>query len=305
MLLVAAAASSRGEAVLPLDHELGEAADVLDGRPWLISMTRLATAVDEVPVVADEQDGAPVVRAGTARATPTESTSRWLVGSSSSEHVGVDEQQAGQGDPHAPTTRELADRAVGVARREAEPAEDALGLGLEGVAAERLEAGLDVAVLLEHALVARGEPGLEVLQAVMELGQGAAPVQGLVEDGPRGDDRLVLGEVADLEVGRAVHLTGVGQLLAHDDLQEGRLAHAVPPTSGDPAPVAEDEGDAPEQGPVAVGLAQPGDREHGRSGYERPGTALRGIRLTGAAGAPASTLRACESGGSSPRWRRC
>ena len=60
------------------------------------------------------------------------------------QEIGAQEQQAGQGGPHAPAARELAERADGhPVRREPEPAEDDLGLGLEAIAARapRSDAG--------------------------------------------------------------------------------------------------------------------------------------------------------------------
>ena len=49
------------EVGLPLDDELGEAADVLGGRLVAHLDDPVGHPVDEVPVVADEEDGAPVV----------------------------------------------------------------------------------------------------------------------------------------------------------------------------------------------------------------------------------------------------
>ena len=57
-----------GDAVLALDDELGEAADVLDGRAVGQLDHPVGHGVDEVPVVADEQQGAASTRPASARA---------------------------------------------------------------------------------------------------------------------------------------------------------------------------------------------------------------------------------------------
>ena len=58
------------------------------------------------------------------------------------EQVGVGQQQAGEGDPHPPSARHLVHRTVVVGGGEPEAGEDPVRLGLDGVAAELLEARL-------------------------------------------------------------------------------------------------------------------------------------------------------------------
>ena len=119
------------EVGLPLDHELGEPADVLGGGLVAHLDDPVGHAVDEVPVVADEEDRAPVGRQVLLQ--PADGVDVEVVGGLVEEQdVGVAQQQPGQQDPHAPAAGELPDRAAGVLGREAEPAEDALGLGLRG-----------------------------------------------------------------------------------------------------------------------------------------------------------------------------
>ncbi len=222
--------------------------------------------VDEVPVVTDEQDGAPV--GSQVLLQPANRVDVEVVGGLvEQQHVGGAQQEAGEDHPHAPATGQLPHRTAGVLGPEAEAAEDAFGLGLQGVAAELLEAGLHLAVLVEHAGVTLGQAAFQVLEALVQLGQRAAAVEGLVEHRALRVDRLVLGEVADAQVGRTVDLARVGSLQADHDLQQGGLAHAVGADERDAPTVAQDEGDVAEQGPHPVGLGQPRHGQHGGSGY--------------------------------------
>ena len=138
----------------------------------------------------------------------------------------------------------------------------------------------------------------------MELGHRARRRRGSRRGRcPLSVHRLVLGQVADAQVGRAVDLAGVGQLQAHHDLQQRGLAHAVGAHERDASPVAEDEGDAPEQGPGPVGLAQPRDREHGGSGYEPVGCGSPRFTCTSVRPSPRFALhyRSSREGPGGPR----
>ena len=84
------------------------------------------------------------------------------------EEIGGEEKESGQGRPHTPASRELRERAVDVVGSEAETAQNDLGLGLEPVPAQGLEAMLDLAVALGRRL-ARGWIGHETGQP-LELG---------------------------------------------------------------------------------------------------------------------------------------
>ena len=71
----------------------------------------------------------PCTRPGGARATPTDSASRWLVGSSSSSRSGAREQQPAERDAAALAAGQLGD--VGVGRRQAQRVHRVLERGVE------------------------------------------------------------------------------------------------------------------------------------------------------------------------------
>ena len=81
-----------------------------------------------------------------------DSMSRWLVGSSSKQRVGVHQQDAGERHAHLPAAGELADVVVDRLGREAEAGQDLARLRLEGVAAELVEARLHLAEALDQLL---------------------------------------------------------------------------------------------------------------------------------------------------------
>ena len=102
----------------------------------------------------------------------TDARSRWLRRLVEQQDVGVLEQQPRERHAHHPAAAEGADVALHVAVGESEPGEDAARLGLQSVAAERLEPMLDAAVLV-HQL---GELGIvvDVLELLSRCGASAA-----------------------------------------------------------------------------------------------------------------------------------
>ena len=99
----------RRDALLALDDELLEAADVLDGAPVRDLDHPLGHRVDEVAVVADEQDRAGPL--GQVLLQPRHRLDVEVVGGLvEHQQVGSRQHQAGQRDPHAPAARELAGR---------------------------------------------------------------------------------------------------------------------------------------------------------------------------------------------------
>ena len=67
------------------------------------------------------------------------------------QQVGGGQQQAGQGHPHSPAAGHFAHGAVVVGGVEAQSGQDAMGLGLDGIAAELLEPGLGLSVVGQQA----------------------------------------------------------------------------------------------------------------------------------------------------------
>ena len=193
----------RREALLALDDELGEPADVLDGPAVRDLDDPLGDRVDEVAVVADEQDGAgPRRRCCSSHAT--DSTSRWLVGSSSTSRSGAESiRRASATRMRHPPDRSC-DGPVAVARREPEARQDALCLGLDPVAAERLEPVLRLAVRLERRVVGSGsgsvplDAGLghldrEPVELLLQVDHVGGAPQDLVDDGAVGPARSAPG----------------------------------------------------------------------------------------------------------------
>ena len=195
--------------------------------------------VHERAVVADEEDG-PVV-GGEERLEPLDALEVEVVGRLVEEQqVGVAQQQLRQGDAHLPAARELLGRLVEVLHGKAQAAQDLAGAGLKPVAAQALEAVLRATIAVEKSLVRGGallgvvgapalgrdlllhgtDVGLETLDLglrVHDLGKRALLAREL---------GLLL-EVADARVLGERHRALVGRLLAHEDLEQRRLAGAV------------------------------------------------------------------------------
>src|SRR5215467_5537468 len=68
------------------------------------------------------------------------------------EEIGTEEEEPREGGPHAPAARKFLERTMRVLRGEAEAAQDDLGLRLQPIAAQRLEAMLHVTVALGGGL---------------------------------------------------------------------------------------------------------------------------------------------------------
>ena len=228
----------RRDAVLALDHELGEPADVLGGSSGRDLDDPLGDRVDEVAVVADEQD-----RAGPRLQVLLEPRHGLDV-----EVVGrlVEHQEVGRGrasgGPSATRMRQPPDRSStgrslspGANPR---PARMRCASDSIAVAAEGLEPVLGLAVGLERLVVGVGvgigaaDAGLghvdrEPVELLLQIDQVGGAPEDLVED--RAVDLLgqLLGQVPDPGVLADVHLAVVGLLDADDDLEDRGLADAV------------------------------------------------------------------------------
>ena len=126
----------------------------------------LGHAVDEVAVVGHEQDRALV--GGQRVLEPGDRVEVEVVGGLvEHQHVGTRQQQPGQRHAHAPATGHLGHQPVGVLGREPEAVQHAMGVGLQGVAAEVREPLLQVPVLVQGGRVV-GESRLELVHAVRD-----------------------------------------------------------------------------------------------------------------------------------------
>ena len=258
--LAACGGAGAGQPLLPLHDELGEPTHVLGRGPVRQLDDPLGHGVDEVAVVAHEEDG---TRVGGQRVLEPRHAVRVEVvgGLVEDERVGLGQQQAAQRGAHPPPTGHLDQRAGGVGRGEAQPGQHAVGIGLHGVAPQGFEAALRVPVRGEGAVVlgpgCRRDLVVQAGQLPLESLDLRATGQDLVEHGavtPLGD---LLREVADRLVAGPVHFTRVRVDHAEHDLQQGRLAGAVSADQRDAPPGRELERDVAEQHPRAVALRQP------------------------------------------------
>src|SRR5262245_63162541 len=71
------------------------------------------------------------------------------------EEIRPEEEEAREGGAHAPASRELGERPMRILGGEAQPTQDDLGLRLQAVATERLEAVLDLAITFGSRLASR------------------------------------------------------------------------------------------------------------------------------------------------------
>ena len=186
--------------LLALDHEVEEAARVF-GRRAVGHLDDVGgDPVDEVAVVADEQQR--LGPAGEMVLEPGDAVDVEVVGGLvEDQHVGRRQQEASQREPHPPAAGQLLHAAIGVAGGEPEAGEHPVGLGLDGVAAELLEAALELAVAGDHlvGLVAggSGHPILQLGQLPLELGDVLGASQRLLQHGALLLGREVLGEIAE------------------------------------------------------------------------------------------------------------
>ena len=258
-----------GDAGLTGDDVLGERAGVL-GRTAPVELDDAGgDGVDEVAVVADEEEGA-----GPGRQVLFEpgdgvdvEVVRRLV---EDEDVGLGQQQSGEGHPHPPATGQLADRPVVGIGREAESVQDAMGLGLQGVPAQLLEARPGLAVPLEDPLVVGvvdvAESILEMVEATGQLDEMLGAGDGLLEHRALAVTLEVLREVAHAQILRAMDLTDVGLVQSDEDLEQRGLADAVAADQGSSLRRQEPDGQVGEQRPRPVG-----DGESGRGEHVEPG----------------------------------
>src|SRR2546428_1412720 len=219
-------------------------------------------AVEEVAVVGDDDHRARVARAKilAPRDRLEGQGVRRLVGQ---QQRGRQQQQAGQRRAHPPAARELGDRPRQLVGTEAEPAQDRLGLTLEPVATERLEAVLEVAVARGEGVGRRrGQHRRDLLHVALQrpdVGEAGERLRQHRALAARGG---LLGEVADGGGARAAHAPRVGLVEAGQDATERRLAGAVRADEPDPLPVRDAPREVAEEDLPAERLGDAIDADH-------------------------------------------
>src|SRR5262249_57142608 len=129
------------------------------------------------------------------------------------------------GGAHAPASGDRGERRMRLLGGEAQPAEDDLGLRLQAVATERLEAVLDLAVALGGCLGGRGigHQGGEALQLRLEAPDLVEAGERLGEDGARLARPYFLCEIPDADPAVAMHAATVRLLHPCEDSPAVRL----------------------------------------------------------------------------------
>ncbi len=213
------------------------------------------------------------------------------------QEFGTGQQQAGQGDPHAPATGE-AGRGIGqFGVGEAQTAEQPAGFGLGGVAAHGLEAILELAVPLEG--VGLLQTGFEVADLALDCLDFRAGSPHLLEDGSRRLEVLLLVQKADPDAAGDDDAPLVGLEAARHDPEHRGLAAAVRTDEAYPFATTHVPAGAREEELVAEPLLDVDELEHsGLTCRAAARAALRG-RERGRS----------RSGGSAPsargsRWER-
>ena len=204
--------------------------------------------VQEIAVVRDHDHG-PVV-AGQEVLQPGERGEIQVVGRLVQQQERRRQQeQPRQRRPHAPAAGKLRQRPMQLVGPEAEPAQDAARGRLEPIAAERLEAVLEIAVARGERVTGRRLEGAgDVLHLALERPHLVEPAQRFHQHGAGGAGGDLLGQIADGRRARAAHLPGVRLLETGQDPAERGLAGAVGADEPDalairdaPGDVAEDE----------------------------------------------------------------
>jgi len=182
------------------------------------------------------------------------------------QQVGAGDEQAGQGDAHAPAAGERAAGALHLGLGEAQPGQHLAGLGLPAVAAQGLEAVVQVAVVVGQPLGVLGGVGhavLQVAQARLEAGQLGVAGEGLGQHRGVAASGGLLPEGADADAPLAAHGAVLGGLLARDQVQEGALAPAVGADHADAVAGVDHQGHPGEQRLAAHAPGYVLDGQHG------------------------------------------
>ncbi len=220
-------------------------------------------AVQEVAVVRDDDHAALV--GGEEVLEPPERLEIQVVGGLvEQQQIGPQQQEPRQRRAHAPAARELGERPVHLLRREPEPAQDDLGLGLEPVAAEGLEPVLDLAVGVGQSGVGAGacHAGRERLELALEAPDLVEARERLRQHGAVLAGGDLLREVADGDPGVTVDPPRVGLLHQGEDAAERGLPGPVRPDQADPLTPPDAPRAVLEQLLTTVALGDPVESDH-------------------------------------------
>jgi hypothetical protein len=182
---------------------------------------------------------------------------------------GIGEQQCGERSPHAPPARELGERPVLVAPREAEPGEHAARLGLERVLVCEFEVVLQLARALEQRFEVRvvcadvRELRVERVQLLAHREQLAVRLHGAAEHGALEGLGRLLRQVAEPRATREHPRARIGAQLAQHHAQQRGLAGAVGPDERDAISRAQHPAEPVEQYALPDGIAQVLELDHG------------------------------------------
>src|SRR6266850_955287 len=167
---------------------------------------------------------------------------------------------------HAPAAGELAQRPVELIGGEAEAAQDRPRGRLQPVAAERLEAVLQLAVALGQGLAGRRfQYAGHVLHLALEPPHLVEAAERLDQDGAGGGAGHFLREIADRGRARPAHLAGVRLIEPGQDAAERGLAGPVGADETDALTIRDAPGDVAEDQLTAEPLGDVLELDHCRA----------------------------------------
>ena len=163
---------------------------------------------------------------------------------------------------HDPAAAHLAGGAVEVLLAEAQAGEDLLGLGFEAVAAQLVEAVVDVVMNVLGVQRLDGMIGLPGLEDAAELRVFGRDGGGQFDDGFVGHRGAFLRQIADGDAAFAGDVAGIGGFLPENDGEKRGLAGAVRADQPDAVLAVHLERGVGEQNAFAVCLADAGQSQH-------------------------------------------
>ena len=240
------------KAFLAGDHEVGEASDVLGDPRSRQFEDAVGHGVDEVPVVADEQE--PARPPGQLLFQPGDAVYVEVVGGLvHDQQVGCRQEKPRQRNPHSPAARHLVHGPIVGLRVEAKACQNPVGFCLDGVAPDLFESGLGLTELSQHAFLfwpyRRSQLLSEVVDPVRQEGHLLSSQHNLFEHTAARLCRQLLWQVADTQVSWPVNLADVGLVESNQDFQEGGLSGSVSAYERDPATSSQLERYVAKQGP--------------------------------------------------------
>ncbi len=260
--LVARAGLQQRAAGLALDQEVVVVAGIDDETLGREVGDRRDHPIQEVTVVRDDDHGAVV--AGEEVLQPRQGGEVEVVGRLvEQQQRGRQQQQPGERRPHPPASGEFAERLGHLVGTEAQAAQDRARLRLEPVAAQRLEAVLQLAVPLGQRLARRRlQRARHVLHLTLERPHRLETAQRLGQHRAGHLAGGLLRQVADGHAARPAHLSGVGLLHPRQDPAEGRLAGAVGADQADALALGDPPGDVAEEELAAEALRDVFELDH-------------------------------------------